>query len=147
MERTFVMIKPDGVQRGLVAGIIGKIENKGYKLVGLKMLQVQQEIAQEHYAEHVGKPFYEGLVRYITSSPVVAMVWEGESAVQGIRGIIGSTDPQQALPGTIRGLYGLSLDKNLVHGSDSEESAAREIQLYFEQNELLDYRRAVDEWL
>lgn len=147
MERTFVMVKPDGVQRGLVASVIGRIEKKGYKLVGLKMLYLSREIAGEHYAEHVGKPFYEGLINYITSGPVIVMAWEGKQAVQGIRSIIGSTDPLQAIPGTIRGDYGLSLDKNLVHGSDSEESAKREIKLHFAIDELIDYKRVLDNWL
>lgn len=147
MERTYVMVKPDGVQRGLAAKVMNAIESKGFKLIGLKLLRITPEIAGKHYAEHVGKPFYEGLVEYITSGPVVAMVWEGKGAVKGIRTLMGATNPLEAVPGSIRGMYGIDIGRNVVHGSDSIESAEREIALYFTNDELLDYRRDIDLWI
>lgn len=147
MERTFVMVKPDGIQRGLAAAIMGAIENKGYKLVGIKMLQLTPELAERHYGEHAGKPFYAGLISYITSGPVIAMVWEGNAVIKGIRNLMGATNPLEAHPGTIRGDYALDVRFNLVHGSDSPESAKREIDLYFAPHELVHYERAVDQWI
>ncbi len=147
MERTFVMIKPDGVQRGLIANVIGAIEEKGYKLVGLKLLQLTSDKAAEHYIEHKGKPFYDSLLAYITSGPVVAMAWEGPDAVKGIRTLMGATNPLEAAPGSIRGRYALSIGKNIVHGSDSVQSAEREIGLYFSPKELVGYDRGTDKWL
>jgi len=147
MEQTFVMIKPDGVQRNLVGMVISRLEARGYRLAGLKLMQIDQELAGRHYAEHAGKPFFDGLVSYITSGPVVAMVWEGKNAVSGIRKMIGATNPQEADPGTIRGDFGLDIGRNVIHGSDSQESAQREIALYFEPAELLDYDKILDQWL
>lgn len=146
MERTFVMVKPDGVQRGLVAQVIAAIEQKGYKLAAIKMLKLSPEMASRHYAEHVGKPFYQGLVEFITSGPVVAMVWEGSDVVKGVRTVMGATNPLEALPGTIRGSFGLSIQHNIVHGSDSEASADREISLYFAPSEIIEYERDLDKW-
>jgi len=147
MEQTFVMIKPDGVQRNLVGMVISRLEARGYRLAGLKLMQIDQELAGRHYAEHAGKPFFDGLVSYITSGPVVAMVWEGKNAVSGIRKMIGATNPQEADPGTIRGDFGLDIGRNVIHGSDSQENAQREIALYFEPAELLDYDKILDQWL
>lgn len=147
MERTFVMVKPDGVQRGLVGEIIARFERRGYKLVGLKMFTMPREVAETHYAEHRGKPFFEGLVRYITSGPVVAMVWEGKNVIAAAREMMGATDPQKALPGTIRGTYGIDVGRNVVHGSDSPASAAREIDIFFKADELLDYERPLETWI
>lgn len=147
MERTFIMVKPDAVQRGLINRVIGRIEDKGYKLVAMKFIRLTPELAARHYAEHEGKPFYEGLIEYITSGPVVAMVWAGKGAIKGIRGLMGATNPLEADPGSIRGSYGQSVQYNLVHGSDSPESAEREIDLYFTSDELLRYERDVEKWI
>lgn len=147
MERTFVMVKPDGVQRGLVGEIISRFEKRGLKIVALKMMQLSRELAETHYGEHRGKPFYESLVNYITSGPVVAMVLEGKNAVAVVREMMGATDPQKAAPGTIRATYGLDIGRNVIHGSDSKESAQREITLFFGTGELLSYRRDLDRWL
>ena len=147
MQRTFVMVKPDGVQRGLVGEIIARLERKGLQLVGLKMLRVSEELAREHYAVHAGKPFFEGLIRFITSAPVVAMVWQGREAVQVVRNLLGSTDGAKAAPGTIRGDFANDIGYNLVHGSDSPESAEREIALWFRQDELLDWENHREVWL
>ncbi len=137
-ERTFVAIKPDAVKRGLIGRIIRKIEDKGYKIVALKMLQVDEELAAKHYAEHVGKPFYEGLVRFITSGPIIAMVLQGENAISGIRKFMGKTDPNDAEVGSIRGDFAQVMRYNSIHGSDSKESAEREINLYFKEEEICD---------
>ncbi len=147
MERTFIMIKPDGVQRNLTGAIISRFEKKGYKLVGMKLLQISRDLAEKHYAEHVGKPFFEGTVSYITSSPVVAMVWEGKNVVAGAREMMGATNPNNAAAGTVRGTYGLDISRNVIHGSDSTASAEREIALYFTPGELTDYSKDVDRWL
>ncbi|NLN06066.1 MAG: nucleoside-diphosphate kinase [Firmicutes bacterium] len=147
MERTFVMVKPDGVQRNLVGEIIRRFERKGFKLVGLKMMQVSGELAAKHYAEHKGKPFYGELIDFITSGPVVAMVWEGLNAVSVIRSMMGKTNPAEAAPGTIRGDFAVFMGNNVIHGSDSPESAEREINLFFAPDELLTYEKAVDCWL
>ena len=138
MERTFVAIKPDAVKRGLIGRIIRKIEDKGYKIVGLKMLQVDRELAAKHYAEHVGKPFYEGLVRFITSGPIIAMVLQGENTVKGARQLMGSTQPNDAETGTLRADFAQTMEFNVVHGSDSVESAQREIDIYFKPEEICD---------
>lgn len=147
VERSFVMVKPDGVQRGLVGEVIRRLEARGLKLVGLKLMRIGAELAERHYGEHRGKPFYDGLIAFITSSPVVAMVWEGERAVSAVRATMGPTDPNVAAPGTIRGDLGLNKGNNLVHGSDSVESARREIDLFFRADELLEYQRDVDPWI
>jgi nucleoside-diphosphate kinase len=141
------MIKPDGVQRNLVGEIVRRIEAKGYKIVAMKMLQLTKEMAEEHYREHVGKPFYPGLVSYITSGPVIAMVLEGKNVVKGMRTLMGATNPADALPGTIRGDFGLDVGRNVIHGADSVESAAREMAIYFKPEELLSYSKAVEGWL
>lgn len=137
MERTFVMVKPDGVRRGLVGEILGRFERKGFRLVGLKLLQIPQELAEKHYAEHREKPFFPGLVAFITSGPVVAMVLEGPNAVAEVRKMMGATHPKDALPGTIRGDFATTIDENVIHGSASLEDAEREIALFFRPEELL----------
>ena len=147
MERTLVLLKPDAVQRGLVGGLISRLEAKGLKLAGMKLIAVDRELANRHYGEHVGKPFFDGLVDFITSSPVVAIVAEGENAVEVVRGLIGATSPLEAAPGTIRGDLAMAIGMNLVHGSDSLESASREIDLFFEPDEVLSYDRDVDRWI
>ncbi|MBC7107118.1 MAG: nucleoside-diphosphate kinase [Firmicutes bacterium] len=147
MERTFVMLKPDCVQRHLVGRVIACFEEKGYKIVGLKMLRLSREKAEEHYAEHRGKPFYEALVEYITSGPVVAMVLEGKGVITAVRQMIGSTDPLEAAPGTIRGRFGVDVGRNVVHGSDGPASAAREVALFFRPDELISYRRQDERWV
>jgi nucleoside-diphosphate kinase len=141
------MVKPDGVQRGLVGEIISRLERRGYRLIGLKMVWLTREIAEQHYAEHRGKPFFEGLVRYICSGPTVAMVWEGKGVIAGVRQLMGSTDPAEAAPGTIRADLAVEMGRNVVHGSDSEASARREIALYFRPEELVTYQRAGEEWV
>ena len=147
MEQTFVMIKPDAVQRNLVGDITGRFEKKGLKLVALKMMLVSQTLAEKHYKEHTEKPFFSELVNFITSGPVVAMVWEGQGAVQVVRGMMGSTNPQEAPTGTIRGDYALFLGNNVVHGSDSLESASREIGLFFHKDEVVSYKKDGDVWV
>ncbi|GIV74513.1 MULTISPECIES: nucleoside-diphosphate kinase [Caldilinea] len=146
MERTFVMIKPDGVQRGLIGEIISRFERRGLKLVAMKMLKVDEGLARRHYAVHEGKPFFEGLVRYITSAPVVAMVVEGTNAVAAVRQTVGATKPFEAAPGTIRADFALEIGRNLVHASDAPETAAAEIGLWF-GDELIDWQRSVDSWI
>jgi len=140
VQRTLVLCKPDSVQRGLVGRIVARFEDKGFKIVGLRMLYVDESLAHTHYQEHVEKPFFPELVSFITSSPIVAMAIEGENAVEVVRGIMGVTNPQNAVPGTIRGDFGLSLTKNLVHGSDSLASAERELALFFPPEEIYDYQ-------
>lgn len=137
MERTFVMVKPNGVERGLVGEIVARFERRGFRLVGLRALRMDRALAERHYAEHAGKPFFESLVSFITSGPVVAMVWEGREAVRVARAMMGVTDPADASPGTIRGDFSLSKEENVVHGSDGPESAAREIALFFAEDELV----------
>lgn len=146
-EQTFLMVKPDGVQRGLVGNIISRMENKGLKMVAMKMIHIDSDLAARHYGEHKGKPFYEGLIDFITSSPVVAMVWEGDDAVEMARTMIGATDPKKAVPGSMRGDLAVFMGKNIVHGSDSLESAKREINLFFNENEICSYRQVHEECL
>ena len=146
-ERTFVMIKPDAVQRGFVGEIISRLERKGIKLVAMKLVSVSRELAEKHYEVHRGKPFFEPTVKYITSSPVVAMVLEGNNAIEMVRSMMGKTDPQQAAMGTIRGDYGQFIGRNIVHGSDSKETAEFEINLWFKPKEIADYKRIDEEWL
>ncbi len=136
MERTFVAIKPDGVQRGLIGKIITRIEEKGLKITGLKMLSVSKEQAEKHYKEHEGKSFYNDLIKYITSSPIIAMVVEGENVVKTVRQLMGKTNPSDAEIGTIRGDYSAEMSFNTIHGSDSIESAEREIKIYFTEEEI-----------
>lgn len=146
-ERTFVMVKPDGVQRGLVGDVINRVETRGLKLVALKTVDVDRELAKAHYEVHRDKPFFEDLIAFITSGPVVAMVVEGPNAIKAVRGLAGSTDPVEASPGTIRGDHGLDIGRNVIHGSDAPETASQEIKLWFEQDELLDYARVDEPWL
>lgn len=147
MERTFIMLKPDAVQRGFVGEVIATFERKGFKLVGMKFIQVDRSLAEAHYAEHKGKGFFEPTVEYIMSSPVVAMVWQGKNIVVLARELMGATNPANANPGSIRGKYGMDISRNVIHGSDSVTSAEREISLYFKPDELRDYPKAGDEWL
>ena len=147
MERTFVMVKPDGVQRNLVGEVIRRFEAKGFTLVGLKMMQVSRELAEQHYDVHKEKSFFGGLVDFIVSAPVVAMVWEGEGVVAAARKIIGATNPLTAEPGTIRGDYGISIGRNLIHGSDAIETAQREISLWFTGEEVISWEPTVKSWL
>jgi len=136
MQQTFVMVKPDGVQRALVGEVIRRIERKGFRLAALEMIQIDRAKAELHYAEHRERPFFNELVDFITSGPVVAMVWEGQSVISAIRALMGKTNPLEAAPGTIRGDYGSDISFNIIHGSDSEESAQREINLFFDPSEI-----------
>ncbi len=147
MERTFLAIKPDGVQRGLVAEIIRRYETKGFTLVGLKFMKVSRELAEQHYDVHKERPFFPSLVDFITSGPVVAMVWEGDGVVASARKIIGATNPLTAEPGTIRGDFGISIGRNLIHGSDALETAQREIALWFKEEELVSWQPHLTPWL
>jgi nucleoside-diphosphate kinase len=147
MQRTLVIVKPDGVQRGLVGPILSRLEARGLKIVGLKLVQVSQSLAARHYAEHEGKPFYTGLLQYITSAPVVVACVEGTSAVQMVRNVVGATNPLNAAPGTIRGDFALDIGRNLIHASDAPETAERELALWFSENELVSYGRETDRWI
>ena len=147
MERTLILVKPDAMQRGLAGEILRRLESRGLRIVGLKLIQVDRALAERHYAEHAGKPFYEGLIAYITTCPIVIAVFEGTDAVEAVRTTMGKTNPRDAAPGTIRGDLGLEVGRNLIHGSDSLASAAREIDLFFQPAELLSYQRAIDPWL
>jgi nucleoside-diphosphate kinase len=147
MERTLILVKPDGMQRGLATEILGRLERRGLKIVGLKLTQVTQELAAEHYREHEGKGFYAGLIEYITSAPIVAAVFEGPNAITAARATMGKTRPAEADAGTIRGDLALETGRNLVHGSDGPESAAREVSLFFKPEELLGYSRETDRWI
>ncbi len=147
MENTLVLIKPDGVQRGLIGEIVTRLERRGLKLSGMKFMQMTRELASVHYEAHVGKPFYDGLVGYITSGPIVAMVWEGKDAIQVVRTTMGATNAATAAPGTIRGDFAVEIGRNLVHGSDGPESAAREVALFFQEDELVAWARETDRWI
>ena len=147
MERTLIIVKPDAVQRGLSGEIVRRFENRGLRIVGMKFIHMSRELAGKHYAIHQGKPFYEGLINYITSAPVVVMVLEGTQAVTVARNTIGATKPVEAAAGTIRGDLGLEVGRNLVHGSDSVENAAKEINLFFSAGELVDWTRDTDRWI
>ena len=147
MEQTLVLVKPGGVQQSLVGEIVTRLERRGLKLLGMKFMQVSRELASTHYEAHVGKPFYEGLVSYITSSPIVAMVWEGKDAIQIVRTTMGATNAATAAPGTIRGDFAVEIGRNLVHGSDGVESAAREVSLFFKPDELVNWSRETDRWI
>ena len=147
MERTYLMIKPDAVQRGLMGEIVSRFETKGLKLIAMKFMVIPKAAAEKHYGEHKGKKFYDSLISYITSGPVLAMVWEGENAVTVCRNMMGKTNPQESAPGTIRGDYGMQTGMNIIHGSDSPESAEREISIFFKPDELITYKRTVDQWL
>ncbi|MGB3790024.1 MAG: nucleoside-diphosphate kinase [Phormidesmis sp.] len=146
MEKSFIMIKPDGVQRGLVGDIISRFETKGFTLIGMKQMSVSRELAESHYAVHKERPFFSGLVDYIISAPVVAMVWEGEGVIASARKIIGATNPLDAEPGTIRGDFGITIGRNLIHGSDAPETAESEIKLWF-SDDLCSWEPAMKPWL
>jgi len=147
MERTLILVKPDGVQRGLVGEIVGRFERRGLKLVGMKFMQITPELAADHYAVHRERPFYDSLVTYITSGPVVAMVWEGKDAINAARATMGATNPVNAAPGTIRGDLGMEIGRNLVHGSDGPETALKEVSLFFPEAELVTWDRISDPWI
>lgn len=146
VERTLVLVKPDGVQRGLCGEVVRRLERKGLRLCGCRLLQVSRDLAEAHYAPHRERPFFPGLIEFITSAPVLAMAWEGPGAIGCVRALMGATDPQKAAPGTLRGDLGLDVQQNLVHGSDGPESAQRELALFFAPSDLLGYRRDVDRW-
>jgi len=147
LERTLVLAKPDAMQRGLAGEIIRRLEQRGLKIVGMKLMQIDEGLARRHYAEHDGKPFFPGLVEYITSAPVIAMALEGPSAIQAVRGTVGSTNPAEAAPGSIRADFALERGKNLVHASDSPESGRREVALFFRPDELIDWKQDSETWV
>lgn len=147
MERTLVIVKPDGIQRGLAGRIIQRLEQRGLRIAAMKLIQIDDSLARRHYAPHEGKPFFSGLIQYITSGPVVVAVMEGTNAVNCVRQSMGATDPAQADPGTIRADLALEIGRNLVHGSDSVESASKEIEIFFSEDEICGYERSVDRWL
>ncbi|HJO82683.1 MAG: nucleoside-diphosphate kinase [SAR202 cluster bacterium] len=147
MQRTLVLLKPDAVQRGLIGPIISRLERRGLKIVGMKLMQVSEELAYRHYGEHEGKPFFPPLISFITSGPIVAIAIEGAEAVDVVRTTMGATKPAESTPGSIRGDFGVDIGRNLIHGSDSIESAERELALFFSEDELLDYSRATDPWI
>ena len=146
-ERTLVLVKPDGVQRGIAGEIISRLERTGLQIMGLKLMQISEDLASQHYGEHHGKPFYQGLVSFITSSPVIALVLEGPSAISTTRKIMGATNPADSAPGTIRGDFGVDMGRNLIHGSANLEDAAREVSLFFSDSELTDYSRSTQQWI
>jgi nucleoside-diphosphate kinase len=147
LERTLVIIKPDAVQRGLIGEIVTRFERRGLRIAALKLVHIDEALARRHYAIHEGKPFYEPLIRYITSSPVVVMVLEGNDAIEIVRRTMGATNPTEATPGTIRADFGLEIGRNLVHGSDGPETAAFEVPLFFTEDEILSYGRDTDRWI
>jgi nucleoside-diphosphate kinase len=147
MEKTFLMIKPDGVQRNLIGEIVSRFESKGFHLVGAKFMQISEELAKQHYGEHKERPFFGELVDFITSGPVFAMVWEGENVIATARQMMGATNPKDAAPATIRGDYAMTVGKNIIHGSDSPESAIREIALFFKEEEMIEYKKVITEWV
>ena len=147
LERTLVLVKPDAMQRGLASEVLGRLERRGLKIVAMRLVQIDEALARRHYAEHVGKPFVEGLVSFITSCPVIAAVFEGENAIALVRQTMGVTDPAKAAPGTIRGDLGVDLGRNLIHGSDGPESAKREIALFFDEKDIFSYERSLDGWI
>ncbi|HUN24153.1 MAG TPA: nucleoside-diphosphate kinase [Anaerolineales bacterium] len=147
MDRSLVIVKPDGVQRGLTGEVISRIERRGYRLVAVKMLQVPRSLAESHYAVHAGKSFYDGLVSYICSSPVVVMVWEGKKVIEAVRQVVGATNPTNAAPGTLRGDYAVEVGRNLVHASDSPENGQAEVALWFRPEELVAWERIGENWL
>ena len=147
MERTFIMIKPDGVQRNLVGEIVSRFETKGFTLVGMKLMQVSRELAEQHYGVHKERPFFGSLVDFIISAPVVAMVWEGDGVITSARKLIGATNPLTAEPGTIRGDFGVSIGRNIIHGSDASETAQSEITLWFKEEELVSWQPTITPWL
>jgi len=147
METTLILIKPDGVQRSLSGEIIQRLERSGLKIIGLKLLHVDEALAKKHYAEHDGKPFFNDLVEYICSAPIIALAISGPNAVQKTRTLIGKTNPLESEPGTIRGDFGLEISRNLIHGSASTEDAEREVNIFFEKNEIINYKKSTDNWV
>ena len=147
MERTLVLLKPDAIQRALVGEVISRLESRGLKVVAMKMIHMDREMATRHYEAHVGKPFFQGLVEFTTSRPLIAMVWQGQDAVEVTRSTMGATDPREAAPGTIRGGLAIDIGRNLIHGSDSLETAETEIGLFFSQEEIMDYAREAEPWI
>jgi len=147
MQRTLILIKPDAVQRGLIGKILTRFERRGLKIIAMKLMQLDEEMAQRHYAVHKGKTFFPGLIGFITSGPIVAAILEGDDAIELVRKTMGSTDPLNAPPGTIGADFGIDMGRNLVHGSDSVENAAKETALFFAQEEVLSYQRALDGWI
>ena len=147
VEQSFVMVKPDGVQRGLIGEIINRLERRGLKLVAARFMSVSKELAETHYEIHKGKPFYESLIKYILSAPVMAMVWEGPNAVEAIRQTMGSTKPTEAAPGSVRHDFGMEIGRNLTHASDSIENGIKEIALWFSKDEIVTWSRAIDSWV
>ena len=147
MERSLVLVKPDGVQRALIGEVTSRLERRGLRLVAAKFMQVSKELAETHYAIHKGKPFYDGLISYIISAPVMAMVWEGPNAVAAIRQTVGSTKPAESAPGTIRHDFALEVGRNLIHASDKPETGLREVALWFKSEELVEWKREVDRWV
>ena len=147
MDQTLILLKPDAVQRGLIGTILGRLEARGLKIVALRLLQMDMALAEQHYGVHRERPFFSGLVDFITSGPIVAAVLEGKNAVEVVRQTMGTTDPAKAAPGTIRGDLGIDIGRNLIHGSDGEESAAKEIALFFGTEDLTAYQRSIDPWI
>lgn len=147
MERTLVLVKPDGVQRGLIGEVIGRLERRGLRLIAAKFILVSRELAETHYAIHKGKPFYDGLIKYITSAPVMVMVWDGPSAVAAVRQTMGATRPIEAAPGSIRHDFALEVGRNLTHASDSAENGEKEVELWFNPAELVEWNRDADRWI
>ena len=147
MEKTLVLVKPDGVQRGLIGEIILRLERRGLRLIGAKFMNVSQELAEIHYSIHKGKPFYDGLIKYITSAPVMAMVWEGHNAVAAVRQTMGSTKPVEAAPGSIRHDFGLDVGRNITHASDTVENGIKEVELWFKPEEIVSWQRDTDRWI
>ena len=146
-EKTLILVKPDGVQRGIAGEVISRLEATGLRVAGMKLLQISDELAASHYGEHEGKPFYPGLVGFITSGPVVAICLDGPNAIAISRKVMGSTNPAEAAPGTVRGDLAIDIGRNVIHGSANAADAAREVALYFSDDELVDYSRAIDEWI
>lgn len=147
MEKTFLMVKPDGVQRAVIGEIVARFEKKGFQLVGAKLMNIPREMAEEHYGEHKERPFFGELVDFITSGPVFAMVWQGENVITTARQMMGATNPKDAVPGTIRGDFALTVGKNIIHGSDSPASAEREIGIFFKPEELVEYTKLINGWV
>ncbi len=147
MEQSLVLVKPDGVQRGLIGEVISRLEHRGLRLVCARFMNVSKQLAETHYAIHKGKPFYEGLIQYITSAPVMAMVWEGPNAVAAIRQTMGATRPTEAAPGSLRHDFALEVGRNLTHASDEPANAEKEVALWFKKEELVDWKRDVDRWV
>ncbi|MCK6257513.1 nucleoside-diphosphate kinase [Fictibacillus sp. WQ 8-8] len=147
MEKTFLMVKPDGVQRNLIGEIVSRFEKKGFQLAGAKLMTISRELAENHYGEHKERPFFGELVNFITSGPVFAMVWQGDNVIATARNMMGKTNPSEAAAGTVRGDFAVSVSNNIIHGSDSPESAVREIGLFFKEEELVNYEKAVSSWI